>query len=85
MSNQGTYTDNNTFTGIFVTQKARVTRNIIPNVVAVYVPLGEANDGREYFAWCPNNYGGTFYHWQFQESLGKAQFNSPLLYILSAN
>jgi hypothetical protein len=75
----GIYDHDAVFNGIFVTQPARITKFIIPNFDAVYVPLGEV------FAYAPAYFHDLFYHWQFQEGNGSARFISPLRYLLSAN
>ncbi len=69
------------FNGIFVTQPARVTATLFEGLAMLYVPLNEY----KIFAYCPNAFHDQFYHWEFQEGKGKAQFISPLRYILSAN
>ncbi len=81
LEQNSTYNHAACFTGISVIQPARITKDIIPSLVALYVPLPE----HEYFAYCPNNFHDMFYHWEFQEEEGKARFISPLRYILSAN
>lgn len=75
------YTHDAHFTGIFVTQPARITKFIIPNLPMLYIPLPE----HDVFAYCPNVFHMQFYKWEFQEGDGKAHFISPLIYILSAN
>ena len=79
LANNGTYAHNASFIGIFVTQPARITKFIIPQLQMLYVPLGEV------FAYVPNNFHDQFYHWEFQERNDKARFISSLRYILSAN
>lgn len=69
------------FTGIFVTQPARITPTLFQRLAMLYVPLDEY----KVFAYCPNAFHDQFYHWEFQEKEGKAKFISPLIYILSAN
>jgi len=76
-----TYNHDANFTGIFVTQPARITKDIFPNLQMLYIPLPE----HDCFAYCPNNYHDMFYHYEFQEGEGKARFISPLKYLLSAN
>lgn len=75
----GIYEHDAIFNSIIVTQPARITKFIIPQLQMLYVPLGEV------FAYVPNNFHDCFYHWEFQEGNGSARFISPLRYILSAN
>ena len=88
MEQGSTYAHNASFTGIFVIQPARITAKIIPNLQALYIPLGRriglGIDGNV-FAYCPNAYHDWFYHYEWQEGGGSARFISPLRYILSAN
>jgi hypothetical protein len=77
----GIYTHDAGFNGIFVTHPARITKDIFPNLEMLYLPLPE----KECFAFCPNAFHNVFYCWQWQEGGGKARFISPLRYILSAN